>query len=104
MHSPHPLRHTRAVLLRLPMLFAGHVRAAACTCVAFLACHPMGAKGEACLDGPHRSKLLELGAFGALLKAALASSFDQDSKGIIQQSAAVGIMYMSTMVSTTVAP
>ena len=33
---------------------ANHVRAAACTCLAFLACHPLGAKGDACLTGPYR--------------------------------------------------
>jgi hypothetical protein len=39
-----------------------------------------------------------VGAFGALLKAALASSADDPCDAIIQQTAAVGIMYMSTMV------
>jgi hypothetical protein len=40
-----------------------------------------------------------VGTFGALLKAALASSADDPCDAIIQQTAAVGIMYMSTMVS-----
>lgn len=78
---------------------AGHVRAAASTCLAFLACHPLGARGDTCLTGPFRSRLLNVGAFGALLKAALASSADDPCDAIIQQTAAVGIMYMSTMVS-----
>ncbi|WIA12059.1 hypothetical protein OEZ85_012136 [Tetradesmus obliquus] len=76
---------------------AGHVRAAASTCLAFLACHPLGARGDTCLTGPFRSRLLNVGAFGALLKAALASSADDPCDAIIQQTAAVGIMYMSTM-------
>lgn len=76
----------------------GYVSAAACTCLAFLSCHPLGARGDHCLVGPFRSKLLEVGAFGALLKAALSSSADDVCDPIIQQTAAVGIMYMSTMV------
>jgi hypothetical protein len=78
---------------------AGHVRAAASTCLAFLACHPLGARGDTCLTGPFRSRLLNVGTFGALLKAALASCADDPCDAIIQQTAAVGIMYMSTMVS-----
>lgn len=77
---------------------AGHVRAAASTCLAFLACHPLGAKGDTCLWGPFRTKLLEVGALGALLKAALMSSSDDPCNNIIQQTAAVGIMYLTTMV------
>ncbi|KAK9825957.1 hypothetical protein WJX74_001162 [Apatococcus lobatus] len=50
---------------------AGHVRAAAATALAFLACHPMGAKGDDCLTGPHRIDLLQAGAMTALLQAAL---------------------------------
>eukprot|EP00879_Flechtneria_rotunda_P023560 GHRR01024925.1.p1 GENE.GHRR01024925.1~~GHRR01024925.1.p1 ORF type:complete len:713 (+),score=291.71 GHRR01024925.1:1579-3717(+) len=76
---------------------AGHVRAASSTCLAFLACHPIGAKGDDCLTGPFRTRLLQVGAFGALLKAALASSADEKYDAIIQQTAAVGIMYLSTM-------
>jgi hypothetical protein len=77
---------------------AGHVRAAASTCLAFLACHPLGAKGDACLWGPFRAKLLSIGALGVLLRAALVSSSDDPCNNIIQQTAAVGIMYLSTMV------
>lgn len=33
---------------------APDVRAAACTTLAFLACHPLGARGDACLVGPFR--------------------------------------------------
>lgn len=75
------------------------MRAAASTCVAFLACHPIGAKGDTCLSGPFRERLLAVGAFGALLKAALACSADEPHDAMIQQTAAVGIMYMATMVS-----
>lgn len=81
------------------VLHAGHVRAAASTCLAFLACHPLGVKGDGCLWGPFREKLLSVGALGALLKAALMSSSDDPCNNIIQQTAAVGIMYLSTMVS-----
>ncbi|KAK9861349.1 hypothetical protein WJX84_011522 [Apatococcus fuscideae] len=45
---------------------AGHVRAAAATALAFLACHPMGAKGDDCLTGPHRIDLLQAYAVTAL--------------------------------------
>lgn len=75
------------------------MRAAASTCLSFLACHPLGARGDTCLTGPFRTRLLNVGAFGALLKAALASSSDAPCDAIIQQTAAVGIMYMATMVS-----
>ncbi len=85
------------------VLYAGHVRAAASTCLAFLACHPLGAKGDTCLWGPFRTKLLSVGALGALLKAALTSSSDDPCNNIIQQTAAVGIMYLCTMVGQTVA-
>lgn len=77
---------------------AGFVRAAASTCLAFLAGHPLGAKGDICLTGPFRQRLLDCGAMGALLKAALASTADDPCDAIIQQTAAVGIMYLSTMV------
>lgn len=83
---------------------AGHVRAAASTCLAALACHPIGAKGDSCLHGPFREQLLSIGAFGALLKAALACSADDPCNAIIQQTAAVGIMYMSTMVRCSCTP
>ena len=36
------------------------MRAAAATALAFLACHPMGAKGDDCLTGPHRNDLLQV--------------------------------------------
>jgi hypothetical protein len=77
---------------------AGHVRAAASTCLAFLACHPVGAKGDTCLVGPYRERLLRVGTLGALLRAALASSADCTCNNIIQQTAAVGIMFLATMV------
>jgi hypothetical protein len=77
------------------------VRAAASTCLAFLACHPLGAKGDTCLWGPFREKLLSVGALGALLKAALMSASDDPCNNVIQQTAAVGIMYLTTMVRMT---
>jgi hypothetical protein len=77
---------------------APDVRAAACTTLAFLACHPLGARGDDCLVGPFRTRLLGAGAFGALLRAALSSSACEHCDPIIQQTAAVGIMYLSTMV------
>lgn len=58
----------------------------------------MGAQGDACLWGPFRAQLLSVGALGALLKAALMSSSDDPCNNIIQQTAAVGIMYLTTMV------
>ena len=77
----------------------GHVRKCACTCLAFLASHPIGVKGDACLSGPFRKRLLQMGAFTALLKAALLSPKDDASCDlIIQQAAAIGIMYLCTMV------
>lgn len=77
---------------------AADVRAAACTTLAFLACHPLGARGDACLVGPFRERLLAAGAFGALLRAALGSNAGERCDGLIQQTAAVGIMYLATMV------
>jgi hypothetical protein len=79
----------------------GHVRAAASTCLAFLACHPLHATGDDVLTGPFREQLLRLGALGALLRAALASSADDPCNSIIQQTAAVGIMMLTTMVRGT---
>lgn len=72
------------------------IKAAACTCLAFLTCHPIGARGDDCLTGPYRGKLLQVGAFGSLLKAALSSPAGSRGDDIIQQAAAVGIMYLST--------
>lgn len=78
---------------------AGHVCAAACTGLAFLACHKIGAKGDDCLTGPFRKKLLDIGAFGGLLTAALHPHEEAQFRSIIEQSAAIGVMYLSTMVS-----
>eukprot|EP00798_Chlamydomonas_sp_ICE-L_P023775 gene23775-9334_t len=64
---------------------AGHVKAAACAGVAFLTCHPIGAKGDDCMHGPYRTKLLEMGAFGALLRAALTSVDNEECDMIVQQ-------------------
>ncbi|KAF8071180.1 hypothetical protein HT031_001262 [Scenedesmus sp. PABB004] len=87
---------------------AGHVRAAASTCLAFLACHPLGARGDTCLSGPFRDRLLAVGALGALLRAALASSADDHCDAIIQQTAAAGAvgapelaMYAALMTSNS---
>ncbi|KXZ56071.1 hypothetical protein GPECTOR_2g953 [Gonium pectorale] len=76
---------------------AGYVKASACAGVAFLACHPIGAEGDECMYGPFRTKLLNMGAFGALLRAALSSVLDSECDRIIQQAAALGLMYLSTM-------
>ncbi|MEW5306191.1 MAG: hypothetical protein WDW36_008675 [Sanguina aurantia] len=76
---------------------ASHVKASACAGVAFLACHPIGAEGDECMNGPYRTQLLEIGAFGALLRAALTSVLDPECDVIIQQAAAIGVMYMSSM-------
>ncbi|KAJ9524025.1 hypothetical protein QJQ45_022487, partial [Haematococcus lacustris] len=83
---------------------AGHVKASACAGIAFLACHPFGAEGDECMVGPYRKKLLEMGAFGGLLRAALTSVMDPDCDMIVQQvlaglvaAAAIGVMYLSTM-------
>ncbi|GIL66635.1 hypothetical protein Vafri_20126 [Volvox africanus] len=76
---------------------AGHVKASACAGVAFLACHPIGAEGDECMFGPFRGKLLAMGAFGALLRAALSSVMESECDRIIQQAAAIGLMYLSTM-------
>lgn len=78
---------------------AAHIRAAASTCLAFLAGHPLGARGDDCLVGPHRERLLAAGALAGLLRAALASAADTDAcAAVVQQTAAVGIMYCTTMV------
>lgn len=39
---------------------SGHIQAAACTGLAFLACHPIGAKGEACMFGNNLLKLTSI--------------------------------------------
>jgi hypothetical protein len=69
---------------------AGHVKASACAGIAFLACHPIGAEGDECMHGPYRTKLLEMGAFGALLRAALTSVLDPECDMIVQQVGGVG--------------
>lgn len=40
---------------------------------------------------------MQIGAFGALLRAALTSVLDPECDVIIQQAAAIGVMYMSSM-------
>jgi hypothetical protein len=76
---------------------AGHVKASACAGLAFLACHPLGAAGDECMSGPHRDRLLASGAFGCLLRAALTTVGDEECDMIVEQAAAIGIMYLSTM-------
>lgn len=78
---------------------AGHVRAAAATAIAFLACHPIGAKGEECMWGPYREALLEAGSLRVLLEAALAPTQDETCRKVIEKAAAVGVMYLCTVVS-----
>ncbi|DBA90981.1 TPA: hypothetical protein ACH3X2_004190 [Trebouxia sp. C0005] len=76
---------------------AGHVRAAAATAIAFLACHPIGAKGDECMWGPYREALLEAGALRVLLEAALAPTADDNCRRVLEKAAAVGVMYLCTV-------
>ena len=76
----------------------GHVMAAACAGLAFLACHPIGAQGDDCMTGPHRQQLLDAGAFDALLSALVHPPEDPSCKSVVEESAAIGVMYLSTMV------
>ena len=75
------------------------MRAAAATAIAFLACHPIGAKGDECMWGPYRVALLEAGALRVLLEAALAPTRDETCRKVIEKAAAVGVMYLCTVVS-----
>lgn len=83
---------------------AGHVRAAAATAIAFLACHPIGAKGDECMWGPYREALLEAGALRVLLEAALAPTQDEVCRKVIEKAAAVGVMYLCTVVGLPLCP
>ncbi|KAK9861581.1 hypothetical protein WJX84_001329 [Apatococcus fuscideae] len=76
---------------------AGHVRAAAATALGFLACHPMGAKGDDCLTGPHRINLLQSGTMRALLQAALDPVGDEESCQVVERAVSVGVMYLCTV-------
>ncbi|KAG1678758.1 hypothetical protein FOA52_012798 [Chlamydomonas sp. UWO 241] len=76
---------------------AGHVKASAVAGVAFLCVHPLGALGDECMHGPYRTRLLDSGAFGVLLRAALTSVGDDECDMIVQQACSIGLMYMSTM-------
>ncbi len=76
------------------------MRAAAATAIAFLACHPIGAKGDECMWGPYREALLEAGALTVLLEAALAPTEDDNCRKVIEKAAAVGVMYLCTVVSS----
>ena len=82
---------------------SGHVRAAAATAISFLACHPIGAKGDACMTGPHRALLLQEGAMAALLRAALDRTEEASCRRSIERAAAVGVMYLCTLVRPGVA-
>ena len=75
------------------------MRAAAATAIAFLACHPIGAKGDECMWGPYREALLQAGALRVLLEAALAPTEDDNCRKVIEKAAAVGVMYLCTVVS-----
>lgn len=102
------------MMLLPPADEAPHVRAAACTALAFLASHPLSARGDECMTGPYRERLLATGAFTALLRSALiAQAALADSGEVIQedgpiallnpnqivmQAAAVGLMHLCTMV------
>ena len=76
------------------------MRAAAATAIAFLACHPIGAKGDECMWGPYREALLQAGALRVLLEAALAPTEDDNCRKVIEKAAAVGVMYLCTVVRT----
>jgi len=41
--------------------------------------------GDECMVGPYRTKLLEMGALGALLRAALTSVMDEECDMVVQQ-------------------
>jgi hypothetical protein len=41
--------------------------------------------GDECMHGPYRVKLLEMGALGALLRAALTSVMDEECDMVVQQ-------------------
>lgn len=92
----------------------GHATAAACTGLAFLACHPIGAQGEECMTGspstihliirisllgPYRKMLLEHGAYSVLLSALVHPPENEDCRAIVEESAAIAVMYLSTMVT-----
>lgn len=92
----------------------GHAIAAACTGLAFLACHPIGAQGEECMTGilssfpsfvqvsllgPYRKMLLEHGAYSVLLSALVHPPENEDCRAIVEESAAIAVMYLSTMVT-----
>ena len=79
---------------------SGQIRAAAGGALAFLACHSMDAKGDECLYGPFRLKLIKAGAMEMLLDCVLdIPAEDVVSKEIIDKAASLGIMYLSTMVN-----
>lgn len=50
--------------------------------------------------GPHRPQLLSHGSLDKLLEAALTMDVEPSTFKVIQHSAAVGIMYLSTMAGT----
>lgn len=108
------IHHCAPIVTRPPLpavaVEAPHVRAAACSCLAFLASHPLSARGDECMTGPFRRRLLAAGAFSALLRsaliaqAALAESFPGEEppadnpNQIVMQAAAVGLMHLCTQV------
>lgn len=49
--------------------------------------------------GPYREVLLQAGALQTLLEAALAPTIDENCRKVIEKAAAVGIMYLCTVVS-----
>ena len=49
--------------------------------------------------GPYREALLEAGALRVLLEAALAPTEDDNCRKVIEKAAAVGVMYLCTVVS-----
>eukprot|EP00951_Prasinocladus_malaysianus_P016142 scaffold125306_cov22-Prasinocladus_malaysianus.AAC.1 len=78
--------------MRLSVEMKGHL--------AFLSGHSFLAEGDDCMVGPHRPRLLERGALDKLLEAALTKDQEEATFKVIQHSAAVGVMYLSTMAGT----
>ena len=54
--------------------------------------------------GPYREVLLQAGALEVLLEAALAPTQDDNCRKVIEKAAAVGIMYLCTVVRLATKP
>eukprot|EP00873_Tetraselmis_striata_P034657 jgi/Tetstr1/454921/TSEL_041784.t1 len=96
----HALLQLVTIKDKLELRGNGHSRAAATTGLAFLAGHSFKSQGDECMFGPHRMQLLACGTMDRLLEAALTKDADPELFSVIQHSAAVGVMYLSTMAGT----